>query len=400
MAVKLANAGSVMPAYHDIDNQPGHSDSFLLTTVLREQWGFDGIIVADYGGVSLLHQHHGISHDAAESAALAFNAGLDVELPKDDCARHLTDAVERGLISMAKVDEIVGRVLTEKFRLGLFENPYADENGIDLQNEMTRQVAREVATKSVTLLENNGILPLNGKPRVALVGPTADDPLALLSGYSFPVHLIISDMVEETSQVTTPRAALEHYLGASQVRYAKGCHIIEKRMPGARRQAPCGTAGRRRRGVRRARCTAWRRRGYAQACAARSPPARSAGSCASACPWPAAQKGAASTYRFPKAPRASRRSLLLHTDLLCNYTVERLFFLPLFLKIRKNRGLPAPNIFPFPLQLSICFPKNPANVCASVCSDSVGAASCSPMSSMTQPIRSPSATIGAATPRW
>jgi beta-glucosidase len=121
----------------------------------------------DYGGVSLLHQHHGILHDAAESAALAFNAGLDVELPKDDCARHLADAVERGLISMAKVDEIVGRVLTEKFRLGLFENPYADENGIDLQNETTRQVAREVATKSITLLENNGILPLNGKPRGA-----------------------------------------------------------------------------------------------------------------------------------------------------------------------------------------------------------------------------------------
>ncbi len=64
-------------------------------------------------------------------------------------------------------------------------------------------MAREVATKSITLLENNGILPLGGKPRVAVVGPTADDPLALLSGYSFPVHLIISDMVEETSQVTT-----------------------------------------------------------------------------------------------------------------------------------------------------------------------------------------------------
>ncbi len=171
--------------------------------MLREQWGFDGIIVADYGGVSLLHQHHGISHDPAESAALAFNAGLDVELPKDDCARHLAEAVERGLISMAKVDEIVARVLSEKFRLGLFEKPYAAEDGIDLQSEATRQVAREVATKSITLLENNGILPLGGKPRVAVVGPTADDPLALLSGYSFPVHLIISDMVEETSQVTT-----------------------------------------------------------------------------------------------------------------------------------------------------------------------------------------------------
>ncbi|MWL72994.1 beta-glucosidase, partial [Escherichia coli] len=194
---------------------------------------FDGLIVADYGGVSLLHQHHGISHDAAESAALAFNAGLDVELPKDDCARHLADAVARGLITMAKIDEIVARVLTEKFRLGLFEQPYVDESGIDLQNEETRQVAREVATRSMTLLVNNGILPLSSTPQVAVVGPTADDPLALLSGYSFPVHLIISDMVEETVQVTTPLAALKHYLGEGNVRYAKGCHIIEHRMAGA-----------------------------------------------------------------------------------------------------------------------------------------------------------------------
>lgn len=233
MAVKRANAGSVMPAYHDIDNQPGHSDSFLLTTILREQWGFDGIIVADYGGVSLLHQHHGVSHDAAQSAALAFNAGLDVELPKDDCARHLAMAVERRLITMTKVDEIVTRILTEKFRLGLFEQPYTDESAIDLQSEETRKVARDVATSSMTLLENNGILPLQGKPRVAVIGPTADDPLALLSGYSFPVHLIISDMADSAAQVTTPLAALRHYLGDDHVDYAKGCHIIETRLAGA-----------------------------------------------------------------------------------------------------------------------------------------------------------------------
>ena len=233
MAVKRANAGSVMPAYHDIDNQPGHSDSYLLTTILREQWGFDGIIVADYGGVSLLHQHHGVSHDAAQSAALAFNAGLDVELPKDDCARHLAMAVERRLITMTKVDEIVSRVLTEKFRLGLFEQPYTDESAIDLQSDETRKVARDVATRSMTLLENNGILPLQGKPRVAVIGPTADDPLALLSGYSFPVHLIISDMADSAAQVTTPLAALRRYLGDDHVDYAKGCHIIETRLAGA-----------------------------------------------------------------------------------------------------------------------------------------------------------------------
>jgi beta-glucosidase len=233
MAVKLANAGSVMPAYHDIDNQPGHSDAFLMTDILREQWGFDGIIVADYGGVSLLHQHHGVSQDAAESAALAFNAGLDVELPKDDCARHLAEAVERGLMSMGKIDEIVARTLTEKFRLGLFDKPYTDENAIELQSAKTRQAARDVATRSMTLLENNGVLPLQGKPRVAVIGPTADDPLALLSGYSFPVHLIISDMLEPTSQVTTPLDALRQTLGEQHIRYAKGCHIIEQRSAGA-----------------------------------------------------------------------------------------------------------------------------------------------------------------------
>ncbi|ELQ6214969.1 glycoside hydrolase family 3 N-terminal domain-containing protein [Cronobacter dublinensis] len=233
MAVKLAHAGSVMPAYHDIDNVPTHADDFLLTHVLREQWGFDGIIVADYGGVSLLHQHHGVAQDAAHSAALAFNAGLDIELPKDDCARHLAQALARGLITMEKVDEIVARVLGEKFRLGLFEHPYADENAITLQSDETRRIAREVAARSLTLLENNGVLPLQGTPRVAVVGPTADDPLALLSGYSFPVHLIISDMLEQTSQVTTPLAALREQLGGALAGYAKGCHIIEKRMAGA-----------------------------------------------------------------------------------------------------------------------------------------------------------------------
>lgn len=190
-------------------------------------------MVADYGGVSLLHQHHGVSEDPAQSAALAFNAGLDVELPKDDCARHLAQALERGLISMAKIDEIVSRVLTEKFRLGLFEQPYTDENRISLQSDAARQAARDVATHSVTLLENRGILPLSGKPRIAVIGPTADDPLALLSGYSFPVHLIISDMVDNTSQVTTPLAALRGCLGEENVRYARGCHIIAERMAGA-----------------------------------------------------------------------------------------------------------------------------------------------------------------------
>ena len=99
MAVKQAHAGSVMPAYHDIDNESCHASRHLLTEVLRDEWGFDGLIVADYIGISLLYQHHNLAADRAEAAAIAFDAGLDIELPADDCAAHLGEAVGRGLIS-------------------------------------------------------------------------------------------------------------------------------------------------------------------------------------------------------------------------------------------------------------------------------------------------------------
>jgi len=91
MAVKQAHAGSVMPAYHDIDNESCHASRHLLTEVLRDEWGFDGLIVADYIGISLLYQHHNLAKDPAAAAAMAFAAGLDIELPADECAAHLGD---------------------------------------------------------------------------------------------------------------------------------------------------------------------------------------------------------------------------------------------------------------------------------------------------------------------
>lgn len=234
MAVKLSHAASVMPAYHDIDNEPCHASHHLLTEVLRDQWGFDGIIVADYIGISLLYQHHAVAADQAEAAAQAFNAGLDIELPGDDCASVLTQAFERGLLQQDKIDEIVSRILTAKFNLGLFERPYVDEETITLQQPETLTVAREVARQSVVILENRSILPIApGSKKIALIGPTADDPLAQLSGYSFPIHLIISDTEENANQVVTPKAGLEKVFGAEAIRYAKGCHIIEKRQAGA-----------------------------------------------------------------------------------------------------------------------------------------------------------------------
>lgn len=236
MAVKSANAGSVMPAYHDIDNEPCHASHFLLTEVLRREWGFDGLVVADYAGINLLQTHHGIARDKAEAAALAFNAGLDIELPAFECAEHLQQAVDRRQISEEKVNEIVARVLAEKFRLGLFENPYIAENEVSLQSEGARALAKEVALQSVVLLENNGILPLDvlGKPKVAVIGPTADDQLAMFSGYSFPVHLIIANLQEERARYAkTPLQVLTERFGSENVRYAKGCDILTGRNPEA-----------------------------------------------------------------------------------------------------------------------------------------------------------------------
>jgi beta-glucosidase len=235
MAVAQARAGSVMPAYHDIDNESVHASRHLLTDVLRTEWGFDGLIVADYIGISLLYQHHNLARDRAEAAALAFGAGLDMELPADDCVACLGEAVARGLLPMESVDAIVRRILVEKLRLGLFEGPYVDEGRIELQSPATVALAREVARQSVVILENRGVLPLDPArgQRVALIGPTADDPLAPLCGYSFPVHLILNDAGESASQVVTPRAAFEKAFGPDRVTYAQGCFVIEERRYGS-----------------------------------------------------------------------------------------------------------------------------------------------------------------------
>jgi beta-glucosidase-like glycosyl hydrolase len=239
MAVKLANAGSIMPAYHDIDGVPCHADRKLLHETLREKWGFDGLIVADYAAVDLLYSHHGIARDSAAAAALAFNAGLDIELPGHECALHLKEALARGEISAETIDAAVSRVLRMKFHIGLFENPYADPDRVDLRSEAAGDTAYQVALESAVLLRNEGgVLPLdvkgavNANAKFAVIGPTADDPLALLAGYSFPVHLINAGE-QSGASIETPLQTLRSLLGEERVIYARGCDIITERRAGA-----------------------------------------------------------------------------------------------------------------------------------------------------------------------
>ncbi|WP_233857772.1 glycoside hydrolase family 3 N-terminal domain-containing protein [Paraburkholderia sp. HD33-4] len=235
MAVKLANAGSVMPAYHDVDGVPCHGDRALLNDTLREKWGFDGLVVADYAGVDLLYSHHAVARDSASAAALAFNSGLDVELPGHECAVHLKEALERNEITEATIDTAVSRVLRVKFQLGLFENPYVDVERVDVKSAAAGDTAYQVAVQSAVLLRNQGnVLPLdaNGADKIAVIGPTADDPLALLAGYSFPVHLINSGE-QSTAAIATPLRSLRALLGNERVIHAQGCDIIKERRAGA-----------------------------------------------------------------------------------------------------------------------------------------------------------------------
>ena len=122
MAVKLADAGSVMPAYNDLDGEPLHASTSLINGKLRREWGFDGLVVSDYAGIALLHAEHFVSTDAAESSALSVRAGIDMELPSHDCFLHgIKEAIDRGRLNVADVNGAVFRILREKSRLGLFD---------------------------------------------------------------------------------------------------------------------------------------------------------------------------------------------------------------------------------------------------------------------------------------
>ena len=178
-AVREAGALSVMPCYSEYDDVPAHANRFLLTEVLREEWGFQGYTFADYGGVHMLHSFHHTADSAAEAGKQALLAGLDLEAPADyGYGDTLLQMVQRGEVDVALVDQAVARILRVKFLAGLFENPYADEAKLArfLHSPAHRRLAREVAQESLILLKNeHSLLPLDPKlRRIAVIGPNAD----------------------------------------------------------------------------------------------------------------------------------------------------------------------------------------------------------------------------------
>ena len=191
MAVKDGGVRSVMNAYQENDGVPAAASRELLTEILRDRWGFDGIVVSDYFSVGYLHALHGVTAGQAESAAAALHAGIDVELPSPDCyGAPLADAIDRGLVADADLDRAVERMLRLKEELGLFERPYVEVAGtIDVDPPEHRALAYEVAIRSIVLLKNDGVLPLTDGARLAVIGPNAASGAALLGNYSFENHV-------------------------------------------------------------------------------------------------------------------------------------------------------------------------------------------------------------------
>lgn len=213
-----AGALSVMTSYNSIDGVPCTSNHYLLTDLLRKEWGFNGFVVSDLYSIDGLHASHCTAPTLADAGRQALQAGVDVDLGAEAFAT-LCESVHSGAVSECLVDSAVAHVLTLKFDMGLFEHPYVDPNEArkEVRSEQHVDLARRIAQQSVVLLENNGVLPLSKSiGKVAVIGPNADNQYNMLGDYTAP---------QEESNVKTVLEGVLSKLSASQVEYVKGCAI-------------------------------------------------------------------------------------------------------------------------------------------------------------------------------
>ena len=218
MGVK-AGAATLMSSFNDISGVPGSANPYIMTEILKKRWKHDGFIVSDWGAVEQL-KNQGLAATKKDAAQYAFNAGLEMDMMSHAYDRHLKELVEEGKVTMAQVDESVRRVLRVKFRLGLFERPYTP-----VTNEKDRffrpqsmAVAAQLAAESMVLLKNdNQILPLTNKKKIAVVGPMAKNGWDLLGswcghGKDTDVEMLYDGLTAE-------------FGGDAELRYAMGCKL-------------------------------------------------------------------------------------------------------------------------------------------------------------------------------
>ncbi len=221
--IEKAKVLSVMASYNEIDGVPSHANQWLLRKILREEWGFDGVVVSDYFAITELNQKeetqsHSVAKDKNDAARLAAEAGVNIEFPDPDCYPNLVELVNEGLLNEFVINELVGKLLEQKFLLGIFENPYIDTESIKIEEKLLedRHIALNAAKETMVLLKNeNNLLPLdqNKIQSLAVIGPNADRKL--LGGYS-----------GEPKYYTTVLEGIKNKIGNKlNILYSEGCRI-------------------------------------------------------------------------------------------------------------------------------------------------------------------------------
>ncbi|MBX0300722.1 glycoside hydrolase family 3 C-terminal domain-containing protein [Cryobacterium sp. 1639] len=233
MAVLDGGVRSVMNSYAEIDGAPVGGTPEYLTEILRDRWGFDGVVVSDYFSVAFLQLMHAVAADRGEAAELALTAGIDVELPTGDAfLAPLIERVRAGQTDEALIDRAVLRVLAQKEDLGLLDETFTmAPTEIDLDSPEHRRVARVLAEESLILLTNNGVLPLvgagdRGPATIAVLGPNADSTEALMGCYSFVNHVLAHHPdVPADLEMPTVLEALAKEFPSAEVVFAAGCEV-------------------------------------------------------------------------------------------------------------------------------------------------------------------------------
>jgi beta-glucosidase len=221
-AAVYAGAGSIMASFNEIDGIPATANKWLLTDVLRTEWGFDGFVVSDYTGISEMI-NHGIG-DLQTVSAKALTAGLDMDMVSEGLLNTLSQSVKDGKVTEQQIEAACRRILKAKFILGLFDDPYrycnVDRSKAEVYTDANRAEARKAATQSFVLLKNDGnILPIKKSASIALVGPLADAKENMTGTWSVAARF---------SESISLREGLQKALGANtKILYAKGSNLDE-----------------------------------------------------------------------------------------------------------------------------------------------------------------------------
>ena len=215
-----AGVASVMASFNEVDGVPATGNKWLLTDVLRNQWGFEGFVVTDYTGIEEMIAH-GVG-DFETVTVQALKAGVDMDMVSEGFVLKLKDALAKGLISMRDIDMACRRILEAKYKLGLFKDPYKfckpEEAVKAIYCQEHREVARKIASESFVLLKNEGVLPLKKEGTIGLIGPLADTRSNMPGTWSVAARLDVPKSIREGLTEAVAKKAT--------VLYAKGANLV------------------------------------------------------------------------------------------------------------------------------------------------------------------------------